>query len=458
MQYKNKKNLPKILFITILLGFIISLVGCNWFSLGLLNIFDPQAQIRVNYTEINIGDGIITLEVYSLNRVEFIGAGFSYDYYLGTTLIPELSKTVGATFYVEPSDTPGIPGPITIIDNLPIYFKEAQDYLTANPLITEINCTINLIGTDGSGHDLTIPVTFGLPALQPGTPSAMTLQASPATIPAAEGDSIITATVKDAAGSPVPDGTAVTFTTTFGTLSSIYETTVDGIATTTLTSPGFAGSATVTATCGSVISTVIVTCEVTSGVVSTITLQAAPAIVTDIIGTSTITATLKDANGNPVADGTPVTFSTDYGTLSSSYETTLNGVVTTDLTFSAGDSSSTVTATSGSVSAIIAVNYLATSGVVSTIALVASPILVTVASGTSTIVATVKDAGGNPVPDGTAVTFITDYGTLSSSYQTTLNGIVTTVLTFGIVDATAIVTAYSGSVSSNSVTVTCDVP
>lgn len=460
MQYKNKKNLPKILFITILLGFIISLVGCNWFSLGLLNIFDPQAQIRVNYTEINIGDGIITLEVYSLNRVEFIGAGFSYDYYIGTTLIPELSKTVGATFYVEPSDTPGIPGPITIIDNLPIYFKEAQDYLTANPLITEINCTINLIGTDGSGHDITISVTFGLPALQPGTPSAMTLQASPATIPAAEGDSIITATVKDAAGSLVPDGTAVTFTTTFGTLSSTYETTVDGIAITTLTSPDFAGSATVTATCGSVISTVVVTCEVTSGVVSTITLQAAPIIVTETAGSSTITATVKDANGNPVADGTPVTFSTTFGTLFSSYETTLDGVVTTILTFSTGDSSSVVTATSGSVSAIIAVYYLATSGVVSTIALVASPETIPVAAGTSTIVATVTDAAGNPVPDETAVTFITTFGTLSSSYETTLNGIATTVLTSGSVSPStnlATVTAASGSVS-DTVVVTCTVP
>lgn len=182
MQYKNKKNLYKIIFIVILLGFIISLVGCNWLSLGLLNIFDPQAQIRVNYTEVNIGEGIITLEVYSLNRVEFIGAGFSYDYYVGTTLIPGLSKTVGATFYVEPSDTPGTPGPITIIDNLPIYFQEVLDYLTSNPLITEINCTINLIGTDGTGNSIIKPVTFGLPALQPGidfTPPEAVIRTTP---------------------------------------------------------------------------------------------------------------------------------------------------------------------------------------------------------------------------------------------------------------------------------------
>jgi len=152
-----------------MLGFIVSLVGCNWLSFGLLNIFDPQAQIRVNYTNIDLteGEGTIALEVYSLNEVEFIGTGFEYDYYNGTTKISSLSKIVGATFYVEPSTTPGKPGPINTID-LPLYYQEAQDYVTSNPLITEITCTISLIGTDGAGHSITKSVTFDLPALEPG--------------------------------------------------------------------------------------------------------------------------------------------------------------------------------------------------------------------------------------------------------------------------------------------------
>jgi PKD repeat protein len=169
LQYKNKKNLYKIVFITILLGFIISLVGCNWLSFGLLNIFDPQAQIRVNYTDIDLteSEGTITLEIFSLNEVEFIGTGFEYDYYNGTTKISSLSKIVGATFYVAPSIFPGTPGDITTID-LPLYYQEAQDYVTDNPLVTEITCTISLIGTDGAGHSITKSVTFDLPALQPG--------------------------------------------------------------------------------------------------------------------------------------------------------------------------------------------------------------------------------------------------------------------------------------------------
>lgn len=456
MQYKNKKSLYKILFITILLGFIITFIGCNWFSLGLLNIFDPQAQIRVNYTEINIGDGIITLEVYSLNRVEFFGEGFSYDYYIGTTLIEGLSKMVGATFYVEPSDTPGTPGPITIIDNLPIYFKEAQDYLTANPLITEINCTITLIGTDGTGNSITIPVTFGLPALQPGTPSAMTLQASPATVTEEGGTSTITATVKDVAGSPVPDGTAVSFSTTYGTLSLSYATTLDGIAVTTLTFSAGDSSSTITATCGSVVSTVVVTYSVTS-VSSTITLQAAPDTVTSETGSSTITATVTDTSGDPVVDGTAVTFSSTYGTLGSTYETTLNGIATTTLTFSAGDSSSTVTATSGSVSATVNVTYyIASSPFITIFAADYSP----AAGFATTITAVVTEADGTPVANNTVVIFVTTNGTFAGVATTlqdlTVNGTATANLTLAASGDIAKVTATCGTRVSNAITITAD--
>ncbi len=168
MQYKNKKNLYKIIFITILLGFIISLVGCNWLSFGLLNIFDPQAQIRLSFTEVNLGGGSISLEIYSLNEVEFIGSGFEYEYYVGTTKINSLDKMVGVTFYVEPSTSPGTPGPITKIDNMPLYFQEVLDYLTLNPFITELTCNITMVGTDGAGHSISETVTVDLPALQPG--------------------------------------------------------------------------------------------------------------------------------------------------------------------------------------------------------------------------------------------------------------------------------------------------
>ena len=155
-----KKKL--IFLLSVLIIITIALTGCNWFSWGLINVFEPEAQIRVNCSDVT--EGTISLEVYSLNEVEFIGEGFSYKYYSNGVLIPDLSKTVGATFYVAPSTSPGLPGPITTIDLL-LYYQEVQDYMTSNPSVTEMTCTISLIGTDGAGHNIIKSVTVDLPIL-----------------------------------------------------------------------------------------------------------------------------------------------------------------------------------------------------------------------------------------------------------------------------------------------------
>lgn len=90
-------------------------------------------------------------------------------------------------------------------------------------------------------------------------PSTITIQAYPSTVVTASDISTITATVTDSGGSPVPDGTAVTFSTTLGTLSSSSATTTSGIASTILTYDIGAATVTVTATCGSVSEAVVVT-------------------------------------------------------------------------------------------------------------------------------------------------------------------------------------------------------
>jgi len=173
LPYKNKKNLYKILFITILLSFTLTMVGCSWLSFGLLNIFDPQAQIRIDFNPSEPKEGYFNLDVYSINEVEFFITGFSYDYHgndynSGEINIPELSREIEVSFYVKPSSTPGTPGDITSIENIPLYVQEVDDYVTLAPFITEINCDIDLLGVDGSGHKQTIPIVFALPVLQPG--------------------------------------------------------------------------------------------------------------------------------------------------------------------------------------------------------------------------------------------------------------------------------------------------
>lgn len=190
MQYKTKRNVYPIFFIIILLSFIITLTGCNWFAFGLLNIFDPQAQIRIDFNPKESGDpieGCFNLGVSSINEVEFFITGFSYDYHgddynSGKIDIPELSRDINVSFYVKPSSTPGTPGDVTLIENIPLYVQDVADYATLNPFIIEINCDIDLIGVDGAGHNQTIPIVSSLPVLEPGvdvTPPVAVIAASP---------------------------------------------------------------------------------------------------------------------------------------------------------------------------------------------------------------------------------------------------------------------------------------
>ncbi len=166
MQYKNKKNLYKIIFITILLGFIISLVGCNWLSFGLLNIFDPQAQIRIK--SFNYEDEcktVVTFEVFTINQVEFIISGFELEYYRGSTKLDSLKSSVGVNYYVAPSSGPGVEGPATSISELYLYTSAVLDYVKTYSAFNEISCDLYIVGTDGAGHDLKVKVASGLAAL-----------------------------------------------------------------------------------------------------------------------------------------------------------------------------------------------------------------------------------------------------------------------------------------------------
>jgi len=340
LQYKNRKNLYKILFIAICLGFITSLAGCNWLSFGLLNIFDPQAQIRVNYTQVNLEDGSISLEIYSLNEVEFIGTGFEYDYYNGTTKISSLSKMVGATFYVAPSTSPGTPGPITTIDNLPLYFQEVLDYITLNPLITELTCTISMVGEDGAGHNITKSVTVDLPAIQPGIdfePPVAVINVTPGIAGIAP-----FTVVFDALDSTDNRGIASYAwdfgdgTTGTGVMPAAHTYTDSGTYLVILTVTDFFGNVdidSVTITVGG------------AGIPTVIILQAIPTPTG--CGNSQIKATIKDAEGNPVADDTTVTFTTTFGTLTSYSELTVNGEAATTLQLTS-DGSAIVTAYCGS--------------------------------------------------------------------------------------------------------------
>jgi len=166
LQYKSKKNLYKIVFIAILLGFIISLVGCNWLSFGLLNIFDPQAQIRIkDFVYTDDYKNIVTFDVFTINQVEFIISGFELEYYRGSTKLDSLKSSVGVNYYVAPSSGPGEEGTPTKITDLCLYTSAVLNYVKTYSAFNEISCDLFMIGTDGAGHNLKIEVVSGLAAL-----------------------------------------------------------------------------------------------------------------------------------------------------------------------------------------------------------------------------------------------------------------------------------------------------
>lgn len=456
MQYKNKKNLYKILFITILLGFIISLVGCNWLSLGLLNIFDPQAQIRLNYTEVNLEDGSISLEIYSLNEVEFIGSGFEYEYYVGATKITSLDKMVGVTFYVAPSTSPGTPGPTTTIDLL-LYYQEVQDYITSNPLVTELTCTISLLGTDGAGHSISKSVTVDLPAIEPGidfVPPTAVIIVTPGTTGTEPFTVIFDGSQscdKRNEDSECKNSGIASYawdfgdgTTATGVMPDPHTYTESGSYIVKLTVTDYFGNvgiAFVTITVGEAgAPTAVINVEPgTTGIVPfTVYFDASDSSVESDCGTCSIVS--YDWNFGDGETGTGMTTSHPY-TVPGTYIVVLT---VTDSNGNMGYDSVTIT-----------VNE---SGLPNSMTLQANPDTVNDGGGVSTIIAYVEDASGNPVTDGTIVNFSTNLGVLSVDSDTTAGGFATTDLTLTnpSTDNTiyAEVTAISSPVISH-VTVTC---
>ena len=164
MQYKNKKNLYKIIFITILLGFIISLVGCGWFSNGLFNILDPQQNLQIK--DVIIGEnGIASITVFSLNEVASNITEFKFEYYNGNTKLSNYSRTVNiGSYYVAPSSSPGTPGDETTF-SLTLYSADILKYVRDNYAYGAITCELYIIGEDLAGHKINRKIPGKLPAL-----------------------------------------------------------------------------------------------------------------------------------------------------------------------------------------------------------------------------------------------------------------------------------------------------
>jgi hypothetical protein len=299
-------------------------------------------------------------------------------------------------------------------------------------------------------QSLTIELIAAPPPPTPITQVAGIILRAEATSLVANGTSstIITARLITATGAVPADGITVTFTTDLGRF------TVDGAKTAAATTSNgtgtvlvpfisekdVVGTATIVANVGGVAQSIQIALT-GAGEPDSIILTA-DATTISIFGTTGITAQILDDEGNPVADGTAVFFSTSLaGTGVTPSSTTLNGFATS--IFSAGTQSgvATVTTSAGSASATISITI--ESGPAGSLEFVSAvPTVIGVRGSAlpqkSTITFRVRDVNGNPVADGTLVNFTLISGvgggeTLEPVQVGTTAGVASTVLTSGTV-------------------------
>jgi adhesin/invasin len=180
-------------------------------------------------------------------------------------------------------------------------------------LVLIIGCkTKNSDVSSGGGTTSTPTTPTGTTALPP---ASITSTATP-TIITVMGTSTVVAVVLDSNGKPVVDGTQVSFTlsdSSYGALSNSVATTAGstGTARATFTAANKAGTVIVTVLAGT--ATTSTTITINPSLTGSIQFESAVPQVIGLKGTgqpatSNITFSVKDNNGNNVADGTSVTF------------------------------------------------------------------------------------------------------------------------------------------------------
>src|SRR4051794_29732238 len=153
-----------------------------------------------------------------------------------------------------------------------------------------------------------------------------------------------------AAGTPVQNGTLISFTTTVGRIEPSEARTHNGEVRVRLITTTQSGNAVITAFSGGASKTLALL--VGTAAAGRLIVTANPQTLGASGGTATISAQVTDAGGSPVA-GIPVTFTTNTGTLSSSVATSdANGIATTTITTS---SAATVSVVAGGASGTVQV-------------------------------------------------------------------------------------------------------
>jgi hypothetical protein len=292
-----------------------------------------------------------------------------------------------------------------------------------------------------------------------GRAARITLTANPTTAAANGTDTVtISATVTTPEGTSVPDGTEVRFRITSGPgVVQPSATTTNGVASVTLTASTTAGTAIVEAAVGDVTNTVNVTFTATGQTSRRVTITAGNAsILADGVSTTPITAQVRDEAGQPVNTGS-VNFTTTAGTFvgggTSITVPLANGVATATLRSANTEQTATVTATVAGTTESASTTVQFTNILITAIR--SDPTAIQVGGAeTATITAEIITSVGDPVSDGTVVSFALDAASVASGAQitqsaTTTNGKATAIVRSGTLAGPVQITVSTGGVTGS---------
>ena len=306
--------------------------------------------------------------------------------------------------------------------------------------------------TDTSTTDTTTPPVVT-------TVAALQISASPRLI-GLNGTSAITVNLYNDGGQLINETNSVTFSLDNRDLASMIPiaSTATGTLTRTLTAGSIAGVVTVTATSGGKSDKISIQITGDSVAANQVNVTATPASIT-VGGTSVVKAEVLDLDGNPMPDGTLVTFTNNNSGVGSIVASASTKSGFAQATFSASDTGTgiaTITAESGTASGTATIEVLpATAGSIEFVSATPQIIVLSGTGGqeTSIVQFLVKDSGGNPIAGSQEVN-MTLSGPNGGEYIGATPGV--TELQVGTVNGTATTTLHSGT-NPGPVTITATV-
>jgi hypothetical protein len=313
--------------------------------------------------------------------------------------------------------------------------------------------------------DIVVPIL-------PGQAFTLTLAATPAELTAGYGQlARLRAEATDRYGNLIADGTPLSFASSLGLVTPASTNTVGGVGEADFVGELVAGTSVITVTApGGAVGHVQV--RIRPAPPSSMSLDITPGQIAVGNEAARLAATVWDAYGNLVEDGTPVVFSTDLGTLRlpAGAEADANEaresvgasprVMPADsLTAATTAGKAVAELVSGPtvgiayVRAAVSENLVSTGfvtiapGAPATIYLAVQPDRVPI-FGRARLRAAVLDAYGNAVVDGTAVRFATNRGRLDQAEVLTQGGVSSTWITADATPGTISLVAISGGASA----------